>query len=77
MHSLTQTDHLALAQLSKSPALPTVSRVALQLAFLTLVWTQRSRSRAHLRKLDYAKLEDVGLTPNDAHTEYMKWFWRP
>lgn len=77
MHSLTQTDHLALAQLSTSRTLPVASRWAVQVAYLILVWTNRSRTRTHLRRLDDAMLGDIGLSPSQAHEEYLKWFWRP
>ena len=77
MHSLTQTDHLALAQLSQSRALPLVSRWAVQVAYLALVWSQRSRTRCQLRGLDSRMLRDIGVTADEAHSESLKWFWRP
>jgi len=77
MHSLSQPDHLALAQLSQSRALPVVSRWAVKMAYLTLVWTRRSRTRAQLHRLSPSELEDIGITADQAHEEQMKWFWRP
>lgn len=77
MHALSHPHHLALAQLSQSASLPQVSRWALRVAYLILIWTRRSRTRAHLRRLDAAALRDIGLGPACAHAECLKWFWRP
>lgn len=72
-----QPHHAALAQLSQRSALPLVSQVAVYLAWLALVWSQRRRTRIHLDRLDTARLHDIGLTPHQARKECRKWFWRP
>ena len=77
MHALTQTDHMALAQLSQSRALPIVSRWAVQVAYLCLVWSQRSRTRCQLKGLEPRMLRDIGITEGESHAEFLKWFWRP
>ena len=77
MSSLTQSDHAVLAQLSARTTLPPVSRWAVQFAYLSYLWSQRRRTRAQLRALDPARLQDIGLTPDEARLEYSKWFWRP
>ena len=77
MTSLTRTDHLALAQLTAHTTLPVLSRVAVRVAWLCLLWHRRSRSRAVLRDLDTRMPRDIGLTPKQAHVESRKWFWRP
>lgn len=76
MRVLTLPDHLALTQLTQSRSLPIVSRLAVRMAYVALIWTERSRTRAHLRRLDAAALDDIGLSPDSAHREYLKWFWR-
>ena len=77
MGSLTHADHMALTHLAQSRDLPNVSRWAVRVACLILIWTERSRSRAHLRRLNRAGLKDVGLTMRQARHEGGKWFWRP
>ncbi|MEM6579507.1 MAG: DUF1127 domain-containing protein [Pseudomonadota bacterium] len=77
MPGLTQSDRAALARLSARTSLPAFSRVAVQLAWMYAVWTHRRRSRTQLADLDFRMLEDVGLTPREAHSEARKWFWRP
>lgn len=77
MHALTPLDHQALSQLAQSQTLPNVSRWAVRLAYLTMVWTRRSRTRGQLRKLDDAALHDIGVSPAHAQAECLKWFWRP
>lgn len=77
MFSLTRTDTPALEQLSARTTLPVPSRVAVELAWLYLVWTQRRKGRQELARLDDHLLLDIGLTPKEAHLETRKWFWRP
>ncbi|MEM7076903.1 MAG: DUF1127 domain-containing protein [Pseudomonadota bacterium] len=77
MPGLTMSDRAALAQLSARTSLPAASCVAIRLAWVLTVWSQRRRSRTHLALLDDHMLEDIGLTARDAQAEACKWFWRP
>jgi len=66
-----------LAHLSARTALPLSARVAVRLAYLFLVWSERSRSRHQLRTLPEHLLRDIGFTPGQAVAESRKPFWRP
>lgn len=77
MFSPTRPDLSALEQLCARPSLPGPARVAVELAWLYVIWTQRRKSRRHLARLDDRLLRDVGLTPRAAKREQCKWFWRP
>lgn len=77
MAPLTHTHSTALTQLSARSTLPLVSQVAIKVAYLTLLWTQRSRTRHDLRHLSDNALRDIGLTREQAGDECGKWFWRP
>jgi len=43
---------------------------------LLQVWETRLRQRAHLDRLDFRMLEDMGMSPEDAVRESAKPFWR-
>ncbi|MEQ9259911.1 MAG: DUF1127 domain-containing protein [Roseovarius sp.] len=77
MPALTTTEIADLSALARDTRLPVMSRAALRVAFLALLWSQRRRTRMHLRDLDPALLKDVGLSPDDARLEGAKPFWRP
>jgi len=77
MTPLTPTHSTALTQLSARSTLPFVSQVAIKVAYLALLWTQRSRTRNSLRTLPDSVLRDIGLTPHQTRAECRKWFWRP
>tara|TARA_R110002110_G_scaffold245631_1_gene462115 strand:- start:131 stop:376 length:246 start_codon:yes stop_codon:yes gene_type:complete len=40
-----------------------------------MMWHQRAATRAHLRNLEPQFLQDVGLSPKEAHKEARKPFW--
>jgi uncharacterized protein YjiS (DUF1127 family) len=44
---------------------------------LVLAWSERSRQRAALQRLDDRMLRDVGLTRAEVGRECEKPFWRP
>jgi uncharacterized protein YjiS (DUF1127 family) len=77
MPSLSPASSTALTQLSARSTLPLVSQVAIKVAYLYLVWTQRRRTRNALRDLSDHSLRDIGLTADQARAEADKWFWRP
>jgi uncharacterized protein YjiS (DUF1127 family) len=73
MLTATQTD---LMQLSQTTRLPVVSAYAVKLAYLTLIWSERRRTRRELSEIPLTRLDDIGLTFDQARTEARKWFWR-
>lgn len=77
MTSLTRSDRTALEGLTARTTLPALSRVAVQVAWYYLLWTQRRKSRMRLKDLDDHMLRDIGLTPRQAIDEATKPFWRP
>ena len=77
MLTLTQYDPSNLTKLGQVNTLPLVSRAALKTAYVTFVWSERSRTRAALKHLPTARLKDLGLTEAEAQQECKKWFWRP
>ncbi len=77
MTTLTRSDRAALEHLRAHSSLPVVSRIAVQVAWCVLLWSQRRKSRRDLSLLDDHMLNDIGLSPRQAEQEYSKWFWRP
>lgn len=72
------TSSTALTQLSaRSTTLPLMSLVAIKVAYLVLLWSQRRRTRHALSDLPDHALRDIGLTPDQAAREAAKPFWRP
>ena len=43
---------------------------------LVRLWSERYRTRRHLRELDSYRLEDIGLTRQQAVAEAKKFFWQ-
>lgn len=77
MTTLTRSDRAALEHLRAHSSLPMVSRIAVQVAWCVLIWSQRHKSRIDLSQLDDRMLKDIGMTPREAAKESSKWFWRP
>lgn len=77
MNSLTRSDRTALEGLTARTNLPALSRIAVQVAWYYLLWTQRRKSRMRLKDLDDHMLRDIGLSPRQAFDEATKPFWRP
>lgn len=77
MAILSPASSTALTQLTARSTLPLTSQVAIKVAYLCLLWSQRRRTRAALRDLPDHTLRDIGLTPDQARREADKWFWRP
>ncbi len=77
MLTLTQYDTSSLTKLGQVKTLPLISRMALKTAYVTFVWSERSRTRAALKHLSTEHLGDLGLTQAEAQQECRKWFWRP
>ena len=77
MLTLTQYDPSGLTKLRQVNTLPLTSRLALHIAYVTFLWSERSRTRSGLKRLTHEQLTDIGLTRRQAHIESRKWFWRP
>ena len=77
MLTLTQTDRMALTQLSARNTLPVTALIAVRAAYLIELWEFRHRSRKALENMPGDALADIGLTRFEAKTESAKWFWRP
>lgn len=64
-----------LAYLNNSRSLPAAARIAVEIAAILGKWAERRHTRAALRQLTLAQLDDVGLSPRAARREGMKPFW--
>lgn len=53
-----------------------VARAAVTVALTVAAWDQRHRTRKHLRRLNVAFYDDLGLRIEDVHAEARKWFWK-
>ncbi|MEM1350831.1 MAG: DUF1127 domain-containing protein [Pseudomonadota bacterium] len=67
----------ALAYLGATRHAPKLAVIAVQFAVCVSKWASRRRTRQALAQLDIWQLDDVGLTPKQAHREASKEFWRP
>lgn len=63
------------APLPDSLPLPPFSRFVMDLALTLARWEMNLRTRKALEKLDAAQLRDIGLTTDQARTEWDKPFW--
>ena len=75
-HSTTKHSS-ALTHLSTRTTLPLMSQVAIKVAYVVLLWSQRRRTRNALSDLSPHALRDIGISPDDARIEASKPFWRP
>ena len=66
----------ALAVLTSAKSLPLAAVLSVKFAACVTNWATRRRTRLTLRGLDDWQLRDVGLTPDAAHREAQKVFWR-
>ncbi|TMM54494.1 DUF1127 domain-containing protein [Sulfitobacter sabulilitoris] len=66
----------ALATLGRARSLPVLAVIAVSFAACVTKWATRRRTRMALRQLDASRLDDVGLTPAQAHREAGLVFWR-
>ena len=53
-----------------------VARAAVAVALTVAAWDQRHRTRKHLRNLNVAFYDDIGLNIDDVHAETRKRFWK-
>lgn len=64
-----------LSYLATQAPLPLPAEIALRVAVTVTKWTTRARTRRALRRLEPHRLEDVGLTPEEAWRESALPFW--
>ena len=61
--TLVYARHVALAEdLCSRATIPFTSGVALKVAHLGLIWSDRAKARKMLRNMDQYRLDDLGLT---------------
>ncbi|EPX76190.1 DUF1127 domain-containing protein [Salipiger mucosus] len=74
---MAQTAHAPhLAYLGTQHPLPLTADIALRLAVVLARWSERSRTRRALVKLDDHLLRDVGLERDAALKEARRMFWQ-
>lgn len=74
---LAHTSHIALAEdLCSRATIPFTAGVALKVAHLVLIWTDRKQARTILRNMEHHRLDDLGLTREQVYLEACKPFWR-
>ena len=77
---MVQQAHMAQSNMSflaSRPAMPVMAHLAVAFAVLITKWSQRQHTRKHLRHLTVQQLDDVGLSPFEAHNQANLPFWRP
>ncbi|MBV2361108.1 DUF1127 domain-containing protein [Thalassococcus sp. CAU 1522] len=65
----------ALATLEATRPLPVLAGIALRVAVVLAVWSQRRRTRIALADLDAHMLRDIGIEPEIARAEARRPFW--
>ena len=76
---MTRTSPLSpdtLAYLTAARNVPTLAYVAVEFAACVSIWATRRQTRRALEQLSIWQLDDVGLTPLEAHRETSKAFWQ-
>ena len=66
----------SLAILAEAPRLALPAVVALKVAVVLTVWTERARTRKHLARLDPHLLRDIGIDTRAARREAARPFWQ-
>lgn len=56
--------------------LPPLANAVFALAVTVMTWEQRQQTRRALKRLDAARLADIGLSQDDARNECKKPFWQ-
>lgn len=64
-----------LAYLDDNSPLPPAADIALRVAVTVTKWTRRRRTRKALKLLDETRLNDIGLTREEAWREAARPFW--
>ncbi|MEP1611158.1 MAG: DUF1127 domain-containing protein [Roseobacter sp.] len=65
-----------LAYLGQARGVPALAYIAVEFAATMCKWATRRQTRKTLTQLTVWQLEDVGLTPLEAHREATKAFWQ-
>lgn len=66
-----------LAYLDRQHPMPAFAALAVRVAVTVSKWSERTRTRRALSRLDTALLRDIGMTPEAADIEANKRFWQP
>ncbi|MGR3623131.1 DUF1127 domain-containing protein [Pseudophaeobacter sp.] len=69
--------HPNMSYLNSRASLPVLAQAAVAFAVLVTKWSNRQRTRKHLRHLSAEQLKDIGLSRQDAHYQGTLPFWRP
>lgn len=70
----TDTASIAL-KLANRGQLPLFSQWAILLANTVVTWNDRYKSRHYLSTMSHTRLEDIGISPEQAELECCKPFW--
>lgn len=77
MTSPATHSHPHMSYLNSRAALPVLAQAAVAFAVLVTKWSNRQRSRQHLRHLSAEQLKDIGVSRQEAHYQGTLPFWRP
>ena len=75
---MSRTSTLQLSQLTQTaatPPLPLFAQWAIAFAATVTLWERRAKTRRALADLDQARLQDVGISPEEARDEIRKRYW--
>ena len=75
---MSRTSTLQLSQLTQTAAtqpLPLFAQWAIAFAATVTLWERRAKTRRALADLDQARLQDVGISPEEARDEIRKRYW--
>ena len=75
---MSRTSTLQLSQLTQTAAtqpLPLFAQWAIAFAATVTLWERRAKTRKALADLDHARLQDVGISPEEARDEIRKRYW--
>ncbi|MGR3838909.1 MAG: DUF1127 domain-containing protein [Cognatishimia sp.] len=75
---MSRTSTLQLSQLTQTAAtqpLPLFAQWAIAFAATVTLWERRAKTRKALADLDQARLQDVGISPEEARDEIRKRYW--
>lgn len=72
----TANNSIQLISFVQDHPLPVIARWALAFAVLVTKWDRRARTRRALARLEAARLQDIGISLEEAKAEAAKNFWR-
>lgn len=75
MAQISPTQSRQLGYLAARP-MPPMAHMALTVVVMMVKWEERRRTRKALLQLDDHRLDDIGLTRDEAQAEARRPFWR-